>query len=87
MPDPAGLSFRAARPDDAHAIAGLHADSWRCHYRGAYSDDFLDDDVAGYLLAVWTDRLGTLQPRARTLLADLDGQVMSLRYAWREAKQ
>ena len=32
----------------------LHADSWRRHYRGAFSDAFLDGDVAGYLLAEWT---------------------------------
>ena len=57
MLDPASVSFRAAGQDDAHAIAELHADSWRRHYRGAYSDAFLDGDVAGYLLVVWTDRL------------------------------
>jgi hypothetical protein len=47
MLDPASVSFRAAGQDDAHAIAELHADSWRRHYRGAYSDAFLDGDVAG----------------------------------------
>ena len=50
MPAPAGLRFRAAGPGDANAIAGLHADSWQRHYRGAFSDAFLDHDVAGYLL-------------------------------------
>jgi hypothetical protein len=52
----ASVIFRAARPDDAGAIAGLHADSWQRHYRGAFSDAFLDGDVAGYLLPLWTDR-------------------------------
>jgi hypothetical protein len=37
MPAPAGLRFRAAGPGDANAIAGLHADSWQRHYRGAFS--------------------------------------------------
>lgn len=46
--------FRAARPDDADAIAGLHADSWQRHYRGAFSGAFLDNDVAGYLRPLWT---------------------------------
>jgi hypothetical protein len=32
MTDPSGLRFRTARPEDAHAIARLHADSWQ---RGA----------------------------------------------------
>jgi GNAT superfamily N-acetyltransferase len=49
MPASAGLRFRAAGPGDANAIAGLHADSWQRHYRGAFSDAFLDNDVARYL--------------------------------------
>ncbi len=57
MPAPAGLRFRAAAPGDAKAIAALHADSWQRHYRGAFSDAFLDHDVAGYLLPLWTERL------------------------------
>jgi hypothetical protein len=47
MPDPSGLRFRTARPEGAHAIARLHADSWQRHYRSAYSDEFLDSDVTG----------------------------------------
>jgi len=78
MPDPAGVSFRPARPDDARAIAELHADSWRRHYRGAYSDAFLDHDAAGYLLPLWTERLGTPLPRARTILAEWHGRVAGL---------
>jgi hypothetical protein len=31
------LQFRLADSADAEAIAALHADSWRRHYRGAYS--------------------------------------------------
>ena len=38
----AELKYRAAGPDDAPAIATLHADSWRRHYRGAFADAFLD---------------------------------------------
>lgn len=50
MPASAGLRFRTACPGDVHAIAGLHAGSWQRHYRGAYSDAFLDHNAAGYLL-------------------------------------
>jgi len=78
MPDPAGVSFRPTRPDDARAVAELHADSWRRHYRGAYSDAFLDHDAAGYLLPLWTERLGTPLPRARTILAEWHGRVAGL---------
>jgi ribosomal protein S18 acetylase RimI-like enzyme len=62
--------FRIARPDDAEAVANLHADSWRRHYRGAYSDAFLDGDVFVDRLAVWTDRLREFDPCRCTILAE-----------------
>lgn len=74
----AGLWFRAAGPGDARAVARLHADSWQRHYRGAYSDAFLDAGAADFLLALWTERLGTPSPRARTILAVHDGEVVGL---------
>ncbi len=78
MPAPAGLRFRAAAPGDAKAIAALHADSWQRHYRGAFSDAFLDHDVAGYLLPLWTERLTRPDPRARTIVAETGGTVVGL---------
>jgi GNAT superfamily N-acetyltransferase len=42
------VSFRAAGRDDARAVAELHADSWRRHYRGAYSDALLDNLHVAY---------------------------------------
>jgi hypothetical protein len=72
------LRFRSAEAGDAAAVAGLHADSWRRHYRGAYSDAFLDGDVAGYLLAEWTWRLSEPDPQARTIVAEVDGVVVGL---------
>jgi GNAT superfamily N-acetyltransferase len=78
VPASAGPRFRAACPADARAIAGLHADSWRRHYRGAFSDAFLDNDVAGYLLPLWTERLAAPDPRARTILAEHDGELVGL---------
>jgi GNAT superfamily N-acetyltransferase len=62
--------FRLARPSDARAIAALHADSWRRHYRGAYSDVFLDGDVTVDRLAVWTDRLERRDSGPCTILAE-----------------
>jgi hypothetical protein len=78
MTAPGGPRFRTAGAGDAHAIARLHADSWQRHYRGAFSDAFLDNDVAGYLLPVWTERLARPDPQARTILAELDGVVVGL---------
>jgi ribosomal protein S18 acetylase RimI-like enzyme len=70
MADLGGPQFRLARPADAEAVAKLHADSWRRHYRGAYSDAFLDGDVVADRLAVWTDRLREPDPRRCTILAE-----------------
>ena len=70
-----GLRFRLAGPADAQAVARLHADSWRRHYRGAYSDAFLDGDVVADRLAVWTDRLREPDPCRCTILAEGGGLV------------
>ena len=78
MPAPAGLRFRAASPGDAHAVAALHAGSWQRHYRGAFSGAFLDNDAARYLLPLWSERLASPDPRARTILAEIDGAVVGL---------
>jgi GNAT superfamily N-acetyltransferase len=69
------LHFRLAGAADAEAIAKLHADGWRRHYRGAYSDAFLDGDVFTDRLAVWTDRLGEPDRRRCTILAE-DGSLV-----------
>ncbi|HTY98152.1 MAG TPA: GNAT family N-acetyltransferase [Solirubrobacteraceae bacterium] len=65
----AEVLYRHARPSDAVEVAHLHADSWRAHYRGAYSDAFLDGDVVDDRVAFWTRRLGSEDPDRFTLLA------------------
>jgi ribosomal protein S18 acetylase RimI-like enzyme len=67
---------RRARSSDASAIAALHADSWRRHYRGAYSDAFLDGDVAADRLAVWTRQLREPRWTHCTIVADANGGVV-----------
>ncbi|MBS2966355.1 GNAT family N-acetyltransferase [Actinocrinis puniceicyclus] len=66
------LRLRSAGPGDAERVARLHADSWRRHYRGAYSDSFLAGDVAADRLAVWSARLSA-QSGSLTLLAQEEG--------------
>lgn len=77
MDDPvvsiAQTRFRRALPADAQAVARLHADSWRRHYRGAYSDDFLDGDVLADRITVWTDKLSRADPCLVTIVAEIDG--------------
>ncbi len=62
--------FRTAGPSDAHAIAALHADSWQRHYRGAYTDTFLDDEAPTFLTNLWTDRMTNPTQQAHTLVAE-----------------
>lgn len=69
------LQFRRAGPGDAGSIASLHADSWRRHYRGAYSDSFLDGDVAADRLVVWSERLGSHEGATATIVAEEEGRL------------
>jgi ribosomal protein S18 acetylase RimI-like enzyme len=72
MPAHGELRFRTAGQGDAQAVAALHTDSWQRHYRGAYSDAFLDGEVRGFLLDLWAKRLAAPGPGDRTILAELD---------------
>jgi ribosomal protein S18 acetylase RimI-like enzyme len=69
------LSFRAATAADADAVAGLHADSWRRFYRGAYADAFMDRDALADRRAVWSERLASQGSEAVTILAEADGEA------------
>jgi ribosomal protein S18 acetylase RimI-like enzyme len=67
------VSYRAAASADAEAIARLHADNWRRYYRGAYSDSYLDGDVAEERRAVWVGTLQQAQVGTFTIVAEIDG--------------
>ncbi len=71
-----GLQLRRATPSDAEAIALLHADSWRRHYRGAYSDAFLDGDAVSDRLVVWADRLREPDLLRYTLVVEDDASLI-----------
>jgi ribosomal protein S18 acetylase RimI-like enzyme len=69
------MIFRAASIHDVEAIAALHAESWRRHYRGAYLDSFLDGDVLANRLAVWDARLTAPSADHFTIVADQSDAV------------
>jgi len=69
------VDYREATAGDVEAIAALHADSWRRHYRGAFLDSYLDGDVFADLRTVWTDRLTRPTPERHTVVGDLGGTV------------
>ncbi|MDQ3788526.1 MAG: GNAT family N-acetyltransferase [Actinomycetota bacterium] len=76
------LRFRSVRPEDAAAIGRLHADSWRRHYRGAYTDSFLDGHVTDVLTRMWTERLATPLTRADTVLAEDEHGLAGFAHTW-----
>lgn len=66
------MRLREGRAADAPAIAALHAESWRAHYRGACRDAYLDSDVVSDRRRVWQERLSRPAPNQYVVLAELD---------------
>ena len=64
------MRYREARPDDALAIATLHAESWRVAYRGMYRDDYLDGDVFQDRTNVWQERMAAPPESQFVVLAE-----------------
>lgn len=69
------VAYRPATPADAPAIADLHADSWRRHYRGAYPESFFGDSLDEDRLAVWSTRL-TDPGDSATIVAEWSGPIV-----------
>jgi GNAT superfamily N-acetyltransferase len=70
------MRFREANRADAMAVATLHAESWRAHYRGAYRDEYLDGDVVQDRLRVWQARLSAPAPNQFVILAEESGELI-----------
>jgi GNAT superfamily N-acetyltransferase len=51
--------IRRATPDDAEAVAKLHAESWRSAYRGSLSDEYLDRRALADRLSLWSQKLSS----------------------------
>jgi ribosomal protein S18 acetylase RimI-like enzyme len=81
----ARIAYRHAAARDVDAIAALHADSWRRHYRGAYSDEFLDGDVLADRRSVWSARLTQAgQWDQCTIIAERDGAMVGFAHTFLE---
>lgn len=64
------MTIRPARTEDAPRVAALHAASWRAHYRGSLSDQYLDGPVETERAAVWAQRLASPRAGQVVLLAE-----------------
>ncbi len=73
--------FRVGVAADSSSVAALHADSWRRHYRGAYSDAYLDGDVVADRLGVWAGRMAQLREEQCTIVAEEAGRLVGFIHA------
>jgi ribosomal protein S18 acetylase RimI-like enzyme len=76
MTSETNVMYRGGVGADAAQVAGLHAASWRHHYRGAYSDEYLDRDVFSDRLKVWIARMARPPAGQFTIVAESDGQMV-----------
>lgn len=78
-PDVPAPSVRAARPDDAGAIADAHVRGWLAAYRGLVPDSILDSLSVGRRTTFWRDTISAETrgsvPAARTWVVEAAGQV------------
>lgn len=70
------ITYRTAHSQDAKAIASLHAQSWQRHYRGIWSDAFLDGAVTENRQWVWQKRLQTPADNQHIIVAEQAGQIV-----------
>jgi len=70
------MQLRTATSEDAVAVADLHAESWRRHYRGAYDNAYLDGDVFTDRREVWVERLAHVDPEVACTILALDGDAL-----------
>lgn len=68
--------YREATERDVDAIAQLHAESWRLHYRGAYLDSYLDGDILPERRDVWSNRLTPPRINQLTVCAERSGDLV-----------
>lgn len=69
------MNIRTASLSDTHAIAKLHAESWRFAYRGALSDEYLAGDIIADRTALWTSRLMSPPANQQVVIAH-DGNAL-----------
>lgn len=71
------ILVRAARPDDADAVAAAHIEGWRVGYRGLFPDEFLDDPrFADERLERWRQWTWDSLPGSSMLVGVLDDRVV-----------
>ena len=70
------ISIRCGSPDDADAIAALHAESWRSAYRGLVPEDELGETLDGERRGFWRTRFAAPDPGRRVVFLATSGDVL-----------
>lgn len=70
------IQLRDAQFSDFAAIARLHAESWRKHYRGMMHEDFLKNEVEQERHSVWQERLQSPPGNQDVIVATLDDALV-----------
>ncbi len=70
------IEYRRAVHDDYPAIAKLHAASWQQHYRGIFSDSYLDNKVEQDRMQVWEKRMRLPADNQYVTLAIQDNAIV-----------
>ncbi|RAJ11343.1 GNAT family N-acetyltransferase [Arenibacter echinorum] len=78
------LTYRQAKASDYLEIAKLHVKNWQQHYRGDFSDHFLDVEAELEREEVWKDRLSNPSPNQVVLVAEKDGEICGFACAFLE---
>lgn len=70
------VTIRAATPEDARAIAEVHAASWRWAYRDDLPASALGGRTVEDRERMWTEWFASREPAADLLVADEDGRIV-----------
>ncbi|MFT7121615.1 MAG: ribosomal protein S18 acetylase RimI-like enzyme [Neolewinella sp.] len=70
------MELRTATPNDAPAIAALHARNWQIAYRGDFPAHYLDVECPVERLDVWTKRFANSDPNMLTTIAEKTGKMV-----------
>ena len=69
-------SVRLGTPDDAEAIAALHAESWRSAYRGLVPDEDLGEGLDAERLQFWRSRFAAPDPDRRVVFLAMSDDLL-----------
>ena len=71
------MILRDAAPEDAPAIAALHADNWRTSYAGILDPHYLAHEVEAERLMAWRQRMSDPEPGFETVIAMNDDGALA----------